>query len=255
MRNRASAAQWNNVSIFLRDLVAMANLAYRAHRGDFMFCGWQPHGAGQEDSTSDIRILRSGTMLTMVTKRGFADLREHWNYNPFLREPGHVDLCMKKFFWKHPRDGCSYFFLQWEDTPRTCLAPLQSSTPLIGRTFGWRNLHVQVPEKYTIGIQSRGKGNCWPSLQRASLERSVTLMWRWTTRRCSGSHMNFAKVGTPSPPPVRKMKNCHRLPQQHLHLPLCSLLGKKELAGRDGSGILSECTPMTLRRCSEMKPS
>ena len=110
LRNRASAAQWNNVSIFLRDLVAMANLASRARRGDFMFCGWQPHGAGQEDSTSDIRILRSGTMLTMVTKTGFRNLQLEWPWNPHLREPGHVDLCLKKFWWKHPRDGCSYLY-------------------------------------------------------------------------------------------------------------------------------------------------
>ena len=99
--NRASGADWEHPSIFLRDLVAYATLAHRQKRGDFMFMGWQPHGAGQSDSTKDIIRMRSGLMCSMVSLEGFLHLETQWRVAPELTAIGHVDLKLKNF-WSLP---------------------------------------------------------------------------------------------------------------------------------------------------------
>ncbi len=96
--NKPSAADWKKPSVFLRDLVAYATLAHRQKRGDFIFCGWQPHGAGEADSCKNKNNYRSGLMLTMVSQTGFWELKTHWRVHPKLTTPAHVDLCLKKFF-------------------------------------------------------------------------------------------------------------------------------------------------------------
>ena len=98
--NRAKGEEWEHPSMFLRDLVAYATLAHRAGRGDFMFMGWQPHGAG-EGFGVDINKFRSGAMLTMVSKAGFLQLASEWRTNDCLKTPCHVDIALKKY-WSLP---------------------------------------------------------------------------------------------------------------------------------------------------------
>ena len=71
VQNKASRDDWKQPSMFLRDLVAYATLAHRQKRGDFMFMGWQPHGAGESESTPSVDRMRSGLMLSMVSQQGF----------------------------------------------------------------------------------------------------------------------------------------------------------------------------------------
>ena len=101
VQNRASGADWKQPSIFLRDLVAYATLAHRRQRGDFMFMGWQPHGAGESDSTKNKNNMRSGLMCSMVSQEGFLHLETQWRFSPQLTAAGHVD-CKLKNFWSLP---------------------------------------------------------------------------------------------------------------------------------------------------------
>jgi len=96
--NKPPAADWQNPSVFLRDLVAYATLAHRQNRGHFIFCGWQPHRAGESDTCKNKNNYRSGTMLTMVSKTGFWELQTQWEVHAKLKTPGHVDQCLKGFF-------------------------------------------------------------------------------------------------------------------------------------------------------------
>ena len=99
VQNKASRDDWEQPSMFLRDLVAYATLAHRKKRGDFMFMGWQPHGAG--DSSKNIDRMRSGLMLSMVSQQGFLHLETQWQQAPQLSAVGHVDLKLKNF-WSLP---------------------------------------------------------------------------------------------------------------------------------------------------------
>ena len=97
--NRPPAEDWKRTSLFLRDLVAYANLAHRhKHMGDFIFCGWQPHGAGESASSKTSIHYRSGLMLSMVSQVGFWNLETAWRTHKALKHPGHVDLALKKYF-------------------------------------------------------------------------------------------------------------------------------------------------------------
>ena len=103
IRPRASGEAWKHTSMFLRDLVGYATLAHRQGRGDFMFMGWQPHGSGDSAGAKQVRF-RSGTMLTMVSQEGFLRLARDWDINDALKHPGHVDLCLKKY-WSQPENN------------------------------------------------------------------------------------------------------------------------------------------------------
>ena len=96
VQNRASGSDWKHPSMFLRDLVAYATLAHRKKRGDFMFMGWQPHGAG--DAAKNIHQYRSGLMLSLVSKAAFLKLETDWRTNKNLQHVGHVDINLKNYF-------------------------------------------------------------------------------------------------------------------------------------------------------------
>ena len=108
IQNKASGADWKQPSMFLRDLVAYATLAHRESRGDFMFMGWQPHGAGQGKSAPSASRYRSGLMLSMVSQQGFLHLDEHWKHEPTLSSAGHVDLKLKNFWCLPVNSRVSY---------------------------------------------------------------------------------------------------------------------------------------------------
>ena len=101
VQNKASRDDWKQPSMFLRDLVAYATLAHRQKRGDFMFMGWQPHGAGESASTPCVDRMRSGLMLSMVSQQGFLHLETQWKDAPSLSAVGHVDIKLKNF-WSLP---------------------------------------------------------------------------------------------------------------------------------------------------------
>jgi hypothetical protein len=82
-------------SCFLMDLVAYANLAARLDR-HFVFAGWQPGGAGS--NVSNPNRFGSGCMLTMFSKREACRLRHFFASDPHLSTPGHIDMCLKKFY-------------------------------------------------------------------------------------------------------------------------------------------------------------
>jgi hypothetical protein len=103
---RASSKDFKHVSVFLRDIVAYANLASRHKRGDFMFLGWQPHGAG--DTSSNVDRYRSGTMLTVATVRAFRDLQIGFREHADLKQPGHVDQQLKKYWCQEHMTRVSY---------------------------------------------------------------------------------------------------------------------------------------------------
>ena len=98
VQNKASRDDWKQPSMFLRDLVAYATLAHRKSRGDFMFMGWQPHGAG--DKSTHLGRMRSGLMLSMVSVQGFLHLETQWRTCEKL-SVGHVDIKLKNF-WSLP---------------------------------------------------------------------------------------------------------------------------------------------------------
>jgi len=106
--NRPPAKDWRNTSIFLRDLVAYATLAHRQKRGDFIFCGWQPHRADESETCKNKDNFRSGTMLTMVSKNGFWKLQDKWEVHAKLKTPGHIDQCLKGFFSDQTINWSSY---------------------------------------------------------------------------------------------------------------------------------------------------
>jgi len=105
--HKPSAANCNQPSQFMRDLVAYATLAHRSKRGDFIWCGWQPHGCGESKGKIKSRYA-SGNMLTMVSKAGFWKLQASWDEHPSLRYPGHVDICLKNFFSKPTNNYSCY---------------------------------------------------------------------------------------------------------------------------------------------------
>ena len=93
VHKRAKRSDFETVSVYLRDLVATANLAAREGIGEFIFAGWQPHGAGEDGKTDR---YRSGAHLVMVTKTGFKTLEIAFVYDDGLKKPGHIDLKLKK---------------------------------------------------------------------------------------------------------------------------------------------------------------
>ncbi len=103
---KAPASDWQVVSLFLRDLVAYSVEAHRLKRGDFMFMGWQPHGAGD---TSDTKFrYRSGTMLTMFSKNGARLVRGGFEHDDQLSRPGHIDQRLRAFWSKKENTSVSY---------------------------------------------------------------------------------------------------------------------------------------------------
>ncbi len=103
---KASADDYKVISLFLRDLVAYSVEAHRMKRGEFMFMGWQPHGAG-DSSTSTFRY-RSGTMLTMFSKDGARRIQYGFEHDDALRHPGHIDQRLRAFWSKKEHSAVAY---------------------------------------------------------------------------------------------------------------------------------------------------
>jgi len=102
---RATSPDFQTVSVFLRDLVATANLAAREGIGDCIFAGWQPHGAGD---TGNINRFKSGSHLVMVSKQGFQTLAFAFASDDALKHPGHIDLKLKAFWSKRGGEKACY---------------------------------------------------------------------------------------------------------------------------------------------------
>jgi hypothetical protein len=168
VQNKASRDDWKQPSMFLRDLVAYATLAHRQKRGDFMFMGWQPHGAGESTSTPTVDRMRSGLMLSMVSQQGFLHLETQWKDAPSLSAVGHVDIKLKNF-WSLPVNsqvsyltppiggytahlsGCAKEFFKKE---RPCIWMEDFACPGTRRSHDWA---AKPREKWLATFTSSGK--------------------------------------------------------------------------------------------------
>ena len=168
VQNKASRDDWKQPSMFLRDLVAYATLAHRQSRGDFMFMGWQPHGAGDSTPTTKVDRYRSGLMLSMVSQQGFLHLETQWKRAETLTTAGHVDLKLKNF-WCLPVNskvsyitppiggytahlsGCAAEFYKKE---RPCIWMEDFACPGTRRSHDW---NAKSREKWLATFTSNGK--------------------------------------------------------------------------------------------------
>lgn len=170
IQNRASGADWKQTSMFLRDLVAYATLAHRRGRGDFMFMGWQPHGAGDwTPSTSESRY-RSGLMLSMVSQQGFLHLDTQWKLDETLKTAGHVDLKLKNFWCLPVNSKVSYITppiggytehlsgcaVEFYKKPRPCIWMEDFACPGTRHSHDWNE---QRRQKWLATFTVKGKAD------------------------------------------------------------------------------------------------
>ncbi len=106
LQARSGGGDGQRVSAFLRDLVAYSVVAQRMGHGEFMFLGWQPHGAGEKSPA--INRFRSGLMLSMFSKDGALRLKNGFEMDASLKIPGHIDLKLRNFWSKIHNCEVSY---------------------------------------------------------------------------------------------------------------------------------------------------
>ena len=168
IQNKASGADWKQTSMFLRDLVAYATLAHRHGRGDFMFMGWQPHGAGEWTPTTSENRYRSGLMLSMVSQQGFLHLETQWKREKTLTTAGHVDLKLKNFWCLPVNSKVSYITppiggytahlsgcaAEFYKKPRPCIWMEDFACPGTRHSHDWNE---QRRQKWLATFTSKGK--------------------------------------------------------------------------------------------------
>ena len=168
IQNKASGADWKQPSMFLRDLVAYATLAHRHGRGDFMFMGWQPHGAGDWTPETSENKYRSGLMLSMVSQQGFLHLETQWKRAETLTTAGHVDLKLKNFWCLPVNSKVSYITppiggytahlsgcaAEFYKKPRPCIWMEDFACPGTRHSHDWNE---QRRQKWLATFTSKGK--------------------------------------------------------------------------------------------------
>ena len=184
--NKPSAADWKKPSVFLRDLVAYATLAHRQKRGDFIFCGWQPHGAGEADSCKNKNNYRSGLMLTMVSQTGFWELETQWRVHPKLTTPAHVDLCLPFFSAMRRFLGRATSTRPWEGIMPTSVGVSKPTTTSRGFRFGWRTSLAPGRGSRTTGRIPLDRGGFALSRRMPRSIGCARLMWTFQTMQSSG---------------------------------------------------------------------
>lgn len=166
LQERATREDWKVTSMYLRDLVAFANDAHRKKRGEFMFMGWQPFGAG---GSGKIDRYGSGAMCTMMSKSGARRLQYGFEHDDTMSRPGHMDLVLKRF-WSQPEhsqvcyitpplggyfehiSGCERAF---KDTPRPSVWLEAWCCPGTRARFDWN-----VPPRAKWWCTFTSKGHC-----------------------------------------------------------------------------------------------
>lgn len=90
-----------HISTYLEDVVSLANQAARKQHGNFIWAGWVPGGPGSNPPHKT--AVGFGSHFLMVSKEGMEILSEEFSRHEDLAHPGHIDICLKKFFistWK-----------------------------------------------------------------------------------------------------------------------------------------------------------
>ena len=184
--SKAPAEAFKQPSMFLRDLVAYATLADRQKRGNFIFCGWQPHGAGESASCKEKDNYRSGLMLSMVSQYAFFALETAFRDDHIPK--GHVDLGIKKYL-SQPQisfgsyitpplggytahlSGCEKEFF---DKPRPCIWMEAFACPGTRKVHDWNE---KPRDKWLCTFTAKGKRDYVCRLDVDVPDEKV----RWTT--------------------------------------------------------------------------
>ena len=92
---KGAAADYDNISSELADLVRICNVAHRNNRGDLVWLCWQPAGAGAKPAR--VHSINSGAMLIACTPRGAGVLLRLFEGDLGHFPPNHFDVELKNW--------------------------------------------------------------------------------------------------------------------------------------------------------------